>query len=132
MRPIWLFAACLALGACATVNKTFDKPSRQVTVDVPYNGDIAPTTVVAWTSGSDSALGVGHLSNKDYAQALASFEAACAKDPNDADAHFGAGVAAEMMNNLPKAEEHYKKANLIKTTPAREAAVARILAKQGK
>ncbi|CAG1009216.1 hypothetical protein PHYC_03672 [Phycisphaerales bacterium] len=123
----------LGLAGCAAVNKAIDDPARKVTVDVPFKGDAVGVTVVSWSSEGDIADGVGHLANHDYDKAKEAFERALTltKDA-DPDTHFGLGVAYEMLENLPKAEEHYKAANLLKPREDRGAAVRRVLIKQGK
>lgn len=126
-----VFLSFLALAGCATVNKVIDDPARKVTVDVPFKGDTVAVTVVSWSSEGDTADGVGHLANHDFQKAKEAFERALTKDA-DADAQFGLGVSYEMLNDLPKAEEHYKAANLLKTNEPRSAAVRRVLIKQGK
>lgn len=119
----------LGLSGCAATREVFGKEARKTTVDIPYDGDTVPTTVISYSNENDSAMGVSELSNQNYRAAKASFEAAVQKDGKDAESYFGLGVACEMLKEYPAALRAYEQANRLAPTDVRSRAVARVLDK---
>jgi len=73
-----------------------------------------PSAEVAPASSPDTARGISALQAGDFATAKSAFEAAIAKNGNDADAHHYLGVTLEKNNDKAGAEREYKAALALK------------------
>lgn len=102
MRNALLFAV-LALAACGAPPKPAADPPLG---DAPPAND-APA---ASKADSDVAAAEAALKDGDLPRAKKAVEAALAKDPKSARAHYYAGVAGEGLGDKEGAEKHYREA----------------------
>jgi tetratricopeptide (TPR) repeat protein len=115
--PVLVVALAAVLGGCAWMQVNMMGHLEAKVEIKPVDPEGAPIVYLVKSSGSTGPTveGVKNLNLQEPERAGEAFDKAASETPEDANAHFLAGLAAELVGKFPKSKDHYDRAYKLRT-----------------